>query len=194
MARELLTISSTRFHVTSLFCEKCFTKIPGNTLMTKQRNSLMFHYLGPFLAYHVLPFSSKCTINYLQKPCLALFITCFNHFPIFDSLTLSLNIFLPSDPHVVKRAGSWTTSLGLYIKPVMIGLNILPANFQLTVMSSSCTTSLNFFLSQINRLPTNFHMTMNSSSHYPVSETKSEDNSPPKLYRAIILFLSLYLS
>ena len=33
-------------------------------------------------------------------------------------------------------------------------------------------------------------MTVKSSSHSPVYETKFEDNSPTKLSRAIILFLS----
>ena len=45
---------------------------------------------------------------------------------------------LPSDPHIFKRAGSWTTSLSLYLEPVLILLDLLPANFQFTVTLSSC--------------------------------------------------------
>ena len=89
---------------------------------------------------------------------------------------------------------SWTTSLGLYINTAMIRLDILPANFQLTVTSSSWMTSCSFFLGQLNLLPANFHMTMMSSSHSPVSGTTSEDNYPPKLSPVIILFLSVDLS
>ena len=46
-------------------------------------------------------------------------------------------------------------------------------------------------MSQLNILPANFQMTLKSSSHYPVYETTSEDNPPPKLSRKIILFLSV---
>ena len=54
-----------------------------------------------------------------------------------------------------------TTSLGFYLESFMILLDLLPANFHMNVRSSSQTTAV---------------------------ETTSEDNYPPKLSRAIILF------
>ena len=76
--------------------------------------------------------------------------------------------------------GSRTTSLGFYIEPVIIWLNLTPANFQLTIISSCCTTSSSFFLSWLYFLPVIYQISMKSSSHYLVSETTSKDNSPQK--------------
>ena len=148
--------------------------------MTKQHNSLMFCDLGPFLP------NGLSTINETR---LISFRTHFYHSTSLDSPTTYLNIFLPINPHIVKKSGSWTNSLGLYLEPVMIQLDLLPTNFQPTVMSYIFMNSLRFFLSRLNLLPTNFQTTMKSFSHYPFYETKSKDSSPPKISRAIILFL-----
>ena len=116
--------------------------------------------------------------------------------PLFK-LRLAAYLFqniLSKRPHIVKRVKSWATSLIFYLESVMIRLNLLLTNFQLTVISSSRANSPSFFLSQLNLLPANFQMTMKSSSHSPVSETTSEDNSLSKLFRAIIFFFSVYYS
>ena len=115
------------------------------------------------------PFSSKLPISHLQKLCLVSFKTRFDRSSIFDSPTLSFKIFLPSDPHLVMRAGSWTTSHGLYLEAIMIWLDLFPANFQLTVTSSIWKNSLSFFLNRLNLLFSNFQMTMKLFSHSPVS-------------------------
>ena len=85
---------------------------------------------------------------------------------------------------------SWTTSLVLYLKPVMIWPYLLPANFQLTMTSSSWTTSISFFIGRLSLLLNNLQMTMKSSSHDPVFETTSKEKSLLKISRAIILFIS----
>ena len=101
-------------------------------------------------------FYFKRPITYLQKTCLVSFRTCFYHSPIFDLPTLSFKFLLRRDPLIVKRDRSWTTSLGLYLNPVFIWLNLLPSNHQLTVTSYSWTTLLTFFHGQLNLLPDNF--------------------------------------
>ena len=86
-------------------------------------------------------------------------------------------------------------SLGLYPESVIIQLDIIPASFQLDVMSYSWKTSLWFLLGPImNRfylLPINVLVTVKSSSHTPDVETTSEYISPPKLSCEIILFLTV---
>ena len=102
-------------------------------------------------------------------------------------LTASLfQHFLAKKSNIVKRAGSWTISCGLYLEPVMIWLVLLPDNFQLTVTESIWTALSSFFLSPLYFLPTNSHITMKLSSHSLVSETTYEYNSPPKISHLII--------
>ena len=60
---------------------------------------------------------------------------------------------------------SWMTSLGFYIKPVIIQLDLTPTNSQLTVKSSSRMTSYSLFLTQKDFLPANYQITIKSSSH-----------------------------
>ena len=110
--------------------------------------------------------------------------------PLFN-LRLAKYIFrnFPANRHhIVKREGSWTTSIGLYLELVMIWIDLLPTNFQLNMMSSSWMTSPSFFMSQLNLLPEKFQMNVKWYSHSPVSENTSEDNSPPKLSCTIICF------
>ena len=95
--------------------------------------------------------------------------------------------------HIVKREGSWTISLGLYLELVMIWIDLIPTNFQLNMISSSWMTSPSFFMSQLNLLPAKFQMNVNWYSHSPVSENTSEYNSPPKL-SCMIIFLCLWIN
>ena len=105
---------------------------------------------------------------------------------------LSYDIFFQTDPHIFKRTGSWKTSLGFYLIPVIIWLDILPANIKLTVTLSSWMTLLYLFLERImsllDLLPANYHMTVKSSSHTTVIKTKYEDNSLKKISRTIVFF------
>ena len=140
-------------------------------------------------SFTIYALSSKIPISHIQKPRLISFKTRFDHSSSFRSPTLYINIFLPSDPHIVKKSRIWTTSLGLYLEPVVIWLDLIPDNFQLTVTSSSWTDSIYLFMTWLKLLSANFRMTMKSSSHTPVTETRSKDNSPPKISSAIILFL-----
>ena len=94
--------------------------------------------------------------------------------------------------HIIMRSRSWTTSLGSYLEPVMIWLDLLPASFQLTGMSSSRMTLSSSFLSRQYFISAISHMTMNSSSHSPISENTSENKSLPKLCLVIIFFSSVY--
>ena len=138
------------------------------------------------------PFSSKRPIYHIQKTCLISLNTRFDHSSSFNSPSLFFDIFLPSEPHIFKGGGSWITPLGLYIDSVIIWLNLLPVNFQFTVMPSSWTTSpclfIDIIMIIIDLLPTNFKITVNSYSHTPVIETISKNNSLPKITSAIIVF------
>ena len=71
----------------------------------------------------------------------------------------------------------------------MIRLDLPLANFQLTVTSSSRTTSPIFFLSPLNPLTANFQMTVNLFSHFMVYKITSEYNSLPKLSRDHLEFV-----
>ena len=64
------------------------------------------------------PFSSQCLIARIRKFRLTSFTTCFDYSSNFVSLTLSLNIFLPSNLLIVNRDDSWMTSLNTYRVPV----------------------------------------------------------------------------
>ena len=83
---------------------------------------------------------------------------------------------------------SWTTSLGFYLDPVLIWIDLILANYQLTVTSSSCMNSPIFFPSSLNLLNANFQMTVKSYSHSTVSETSYKYNSPLKISCRIIFF------
>ena len=145
--------------------------------------------LNHFIPHHHCPHPTF-------KPCYHSFLSCqTNNAPRKPSgnLLTSISICYSCLRSTVFWTGtSWTTLLGLYLETVMIQIHLLPANFQFTVVSSSWTTSLGFFLIQLNLFPTNFHMNVNLSSQYPVYETTSEDNSPPKL--PLVILFSVYIS
>ena len=61
----------------------------------------------------------------------------------------------------IQIDNSWTTSISLYIDPVMIQLDLLPTNFQWTVTLSIQTASYILFLSWIYFLPANFQKNKN---------------------------------
>ena len=52
------------------------------------------------------------------KNCLISFTTRFYHYSSFGSPNISLNIFLPSDHHIVNMDGGWMTSLITYLGTV----------------------------------------------------------------------------
>ena len=115
-----------------------------------------------------------------------------NYFRALLKLWLTASLFqnlFSKGPHNV---GSLTTLPSLHLELVMIRLDLLPANFQLTVMPSSWTTSSCLFFSWLYFLPAISQMNMNLSSHSLVYDTAFEDNPPPKLFRAIIFFWSIY--
>ena len=69
---------------------------------------------------------------------------------------LSFKTFLPSNPHIIMRVGSWKTSLGYYLEPVRIQTDLTSTNFQWTMIPSSWMTSICVFLIQINLIPSFF--------------------------------------
>ena len=126
-----------------------------------------------------------------NSPCL----TQNEFFPLFK-IQLATSLFqssLAKLTHIIKRSDICTTSLDSYIDSVMIWLDILPANFQLTVTSSSQTTSSSFCFSWQHFLPAIYQMIMISSSHHSVSETAYEDKYPPKLSRVIFFVCKLLI-
>ena len=68
-------------------------------------------------------------ITYLQKLTSSHSECVLDHYPSFDSRTLSFKTILPSEPHISNRSGSWTTSLVLHLESVIILVNLtLSAN------------------------------------------------------------------
>ena len=138
----------TRYHIPSFYLMKSFK--PKFTVMQsrlhKTNHSCFAIYTNFFqTSYHI---SAKKWPHLIQNALRQLFNP-------WISASLFQN-FLDKKHHVVKRAGSWTPSLGLYLEPVMIQLDLVPTNFQLTVTSPSWNHSPSFFLSWLNILPANF--------------------------------------
>ena len=90
---------------------------------------------------------------------------------------------------IFLQTQSWKNSLGLYLEPVTIRLDLLTTSFQLVVTLFSWMTPLSFLLKPImnllDLLPANFQTTVKSSIHTPDVEITSKDDTLPKRFHAM---------